>query len=236
MKPQREVPRRQPQGTSLRKLISAEVLADRLDRPLGLLGLIYLFVILGQLLIQDSGWTTLLNVVGWAFWVVFVGEFLLRAYVAGFQMEFWRRSWWQLIFLLLPFLRFFRSIQALRALRLSRITRVSGILSAGLRGSRSAGRLLTDRIAWLAAVTVVVILAASQLVYAVESYTSYSEALYQVSLATVTGGGMDPQDTFGRVVHVALSIYSVVVFATLAGSLGAYFLRDQTAKNDDDAL
>ncbi|WP_051501261.1 MULTISPECIES: hypothetical protein [Nesterenkonia] len=206
---------------------AAERLAARLDRPMGMLGILFLFVFLGQMLVTEPGWSRALSAAGWIFWSVFVAEFLLRAYVAGFQKAFWRRNWWQVIFLLVPFLRFVRALQAVRVLRLTRVARVGGILSAGVRGSRSAGRLLTSRIGWLAAVTAVVVLAASQLLYAFESHSDYTSALYEAALATVTGTGISTQDPFSKVVQLVLAVYSVGVFATLAGSVGAYFLRGE---------
>jgi voltage-gated potassium channel len=215
-----------------RRLDAAEVLAARLDKPMGLLGVIFLFVVLGQLLVTDPGWSRVLAVTGWIFWALFVAEFVLRAYIAGFQTAFWKRNWWQVIFLLIPFLRFVRALQAvrlLRAARLTRLVRVGGVVSAGVRGSRSAARLLSGRIGWLAAVTIVVILASSQLLYAAGSHTDYTLALHEAALATITGAGITAQDPFAKVLQVLLAIYSVGVFATLAGSIGAYFLAGHPA-------
>jgi voltage-gated potassium channel len=203
---------------------AAELLAARLDRPMGLLGVLFLFVVLGQLLVTEPGWTRALSIAGWVLWAVFVAEFVLRAYVARSSAAFWRRNWWQLIFLLVPFLRFVRVLQSLRVLR---VARVGGILSAGVRGSRSAGRLLSSRIGWLACVTVVVILASGQLLFAMESHSDFTTALYEAAMATVTGEGITPDDPFARIVQLLLAIYSVGVFAALAGSLGAYFLRSE---------
>jgi voltage-gated potassium channel len=208
---------------------AAEALARRLDKPMGFLGIVFLFVVLGQLLVTEPGWSRALGVAGWAFWTVFALEFLLRAYIARFQAVFWKRNWWQAIFLLVPFLRFLRALQALRLVRIARLARVGGILSAGVRGSRSAGRLLSSRIGWLIAVTVVVILASSQLLYALELHSDYGDALYEAALATITGSGISTQDSFSRVLQVLLAVYSVGVFATLAGSIGAYFLHDRGA-------
>lgn len=217
------------------RLEAAEALAARLDRPMGLLGVLFLFVLLGQLLVTEPGWSRVLTITGWGFWAVFVAEFLLRAYIAGFQATFWRRNWWQVIFLLVPFLRFVRALQAVRLLRVARVARVGSILSAGVRGSRSAGRLLSSRIGWLAAVTVVVILAASQLLYAFESQSSYGAALYEAAMATVTGTGITTEDPFSKGVQLVLAVYSVGVFATLAGSLGAFYLRgDQPEASPED--
>lgn len=203
----------------------AEAAAARLDRPMGVLGVIFLFVVLGQLLATSAGVITTFTVLGWVFWTVFVAEFLLRAYIAGFSRAFWTRNWWQVVFLLVPFLRFFRALQALRFVRLARFARFGGIVSAGVRGSRSAGRLLSSRIGWLAAVTAVVILASSQLLYATGTHDSYADALFEAAMATITGSGLTPDTAFARILQVLLAVYSVAVFATLAGSLGAFFLR-----------
>ncbi|MDN3309415.1 hypothetical protein QWJ90_00535 [Microbacterium oryzae] len=210
---------------------AAEALSRRLDKPMSLLGVVFLFVVLGQVVVGEGRWSIIFATLGWVFWVVFVAEFLLRAYIAGFGRAFWKRNWWQVIFLLVPFLRFLRALQAVRALRAARVARLGGILSAGVRGSRSSARLLSNRIGWVVALTAVVVLAASQLLYAFGSHARYSDALYEAALATITGGGITTDDPFSRVLHVALSVYSVAVFATLAGSLGAYFLRGDSSRS-----
>jgi voltage-gated potassium channel len=196
-----------------------EGLARRLDKPMGVLGLCFVLVVLAQSLAREAWLVTTLTVLGWLFWAVFVAEFVHRAVTARDRRRFWRRNWWQLLFLALPFLRFARALSLLRA------ARVGGVLSAAVRGSRSAGRLLTGRIGWLAAVTVVVVLAGSQLLYVVGAYDSYGVALYDTALATVVGEPLSAGGQLARVLDVALAVYSVAVFATLAGALGAYFLE-----------
>ena len=212
------------------KLVAAEAFARHLDRPMGILGLLFLFVVLGQLLATDPVLTIVLAVLGWLFWAVFVVEFVARASIAGFQRRFWKKNWWQVIFLLVPFLRFFRALQALRFLRISRVARFGGVLTAGFRGSRSAGRLLSSRIWLLTAVTAIVILVASQLLFITEAYDDYIDALYETALVAISGTPLSVDTGFSRLLEVVLSIYSVAVFATLAGALGAFFLRDDSSE------
>lgn len=227
MTEQNQSPEASGASTGSARLHRAELLARRLDKPMGILGVIFLFVVLGQLIATEPAMVGVLTVVGWLFWAVFAAEFLLRAYIAGFGKDFWRKNWWQVIFLLVPFLRFFRALQALRLVRVARLARYGSILSAGVRGSRSAGRLLSSRIGWLSAVTAVVILASSQLLYATGEHSSYSQALYESAMAAITGSGITGTSTFSRIIQVLLAIYSVAVFATLAGTVGAYFLRQR---------
>lgn len=191
---------------------------------MGALGLVFLLVVLGQSLAEDRRFVTALTIAGWLLWLVFVAEFVLRAYVARDQRRFWARNWWQLVFLAVPFLRFARVFPLLRA------ARVGSVLSAAIRGSRSAGRLLSGRIAWLAVVTGIVVLAASQLLYVLGAYTRYRDALHDAALATVTGEPLSAAGGVARVLEVVLAVYSVAVFATLAGAIGAFFLQARGAE------
>ncbi|WP_324273467.1 hypothetical protein [Blastococcus brunescens] len=195
-----------------------EGLARRLDKPMGVLGLVFVLVVLGQSLAREAWLVTTLTVLGWLAWAVFVAEFAYRALKATDKRRFWARNWWQVIFLAVPFLRFARALTFLRA------ARVGGVLSAAVRGSRSAGRLLTGRIGWLTAITGVVVLASSQLLYVVGAYDSYGPALHDAALATVSGEPLSAPGGLARFLDVVLAVYSVAVFATVAGALGAYFL------------
>ena len=206
--------------TRRHRLSEAEALSRRLDRPMGALGIVFLFVVLGQT-VAAPPLTSVLSVVGWVLWAAFVAELALRAYVAKDQRAFWRRNWWQVLFLAVPFLRVLRVV---RALPFARAARLGGVLTSAVRGSRSAGRLLSGRLGWLAVVTVVVVLASSQLLYILEAYGSYAEALHAAALATIVGEPLSSEAPAARVVEVVLAAFSVAVFATLAGAVGAYFL------------
>ncbi|WBB94923.1 hypothetical protein O7543_01445 [Solwaraspora sp. WMMA2080] len=203
-------------------------LADRLDKPLGVLGVLFLLLVIGQFVTTHPPTAAVLGAASWALWVVFVAEFSLRAWLGRHHPgRFWRRNWWQLLFLAVPVLRFARVALALRT------ARAGAAITAAVRGSRSAGRLLTDRLAWLFAVTVSLILAAGQLLVVSGSYPSYAQALHDVTLTTITGQRMAARDPFAQGLELILAAYSVVVFGTLAGALGAYFLSNRTTPGDD---
>lgn len=200
----------------------AERLLDRLTPVMSALGILFLLVVLAeQLAVQGSGLARALTVVGWVLWGVFAAEFLARLVVAPDTGRFLRRNWWQLLFLLLPFLRFLRLLRAARLLRTGRV------LSSAVRSTRSTQQVLRSRVGWLAAVTAIVVLSASQLLYAFSGYATYGEALHATALAAVTGEPLGHQDLFARLLEILLAIFSVVVFATLAGTLGAYFLESR---------
>lgn len=197
----------------------ASVLAARLDGPMTAVGLIFLLVVLGQSLAAAPALQTALAVAGWALWVVFVAEFGLRWYIAPGRLMFLRRNWWQLVFLVVPVLRFLRLVAVLRLARAGRV------ISSAVRSSRSARRLVSSRLGWLAAVSVIVVLASSQLLYAFADYERYGEALHASALATITGEPLGRDTAVTMVLDVLLAIYSVGVFAAVAAAVGAYFVE-----------
>ena len=197
----------------------AEELLDRLTPVMSALGILFLLVVLGEQFARPGGGLSLLlTVVGWLLWAVFVAEFAARLVVAPDTGRFLRRNWWQVLFLVLPFLRVLRLVRAVRVLRTGRV------LSSAVRSSRSARQVLGGRVGWLAVVSAIVVFGSSQLLYEFGGYLTYAEALHAAALAAITGEPLGRPDAFSRLVEVLLAIFSVVVFATLAGTLGAYFL------------
>ena len=200
----------------------ADELLDRLTPAMSALGILFLLVVLAeQLARESSGLSRVLAVAGWLLWAVFVVEFAARLVVAPETDRFLKRNWWQVLFLVLPFLRFLRLIRSLRFLRTGRV------LSSAVRSSRSARRVLGGRVGWLGAVSAITVLGSSQLLYEFGDYARYGEALHAAALATITGEPLAQPDAFAQVLEVVLAVFSVVVFATLAGSLGAYFLESR---------
>ena len=198
----------------------AEELLDRLTPAMSALGVLFLFLVLGERAARPgSGLALALTVAGWLLWAVFVTEFVARLVAAPDTGAFLRRNGWQVLFLVLPFLRVLRVVRALRVLRAGRL------VSSVVRSSRSAGQVLGSRLGWLAVTSAILVLAVSQLLLEVGSYDRYADALHATSLAAISGEPLGRPDALARVVEVLLAMYSVAVFATLAGTVGAYFLQ-----------
>ncbi len=211
--------RRRPR--SERELLAEELL-DRLTPAMSALGLVVLLLVLGERsAAPDSALASTFAVVGWSLWSIFAVEFLARMIVAPDTSAFLRRNWWQVVFLVLPFLRVLRLVRTVRLLRAGRV------LSSVVRSSRSARRAFGDRVAWLGAVSVITVLGSSQLLYEFGDYARYGEALHACALAAVTGEPLGRSSGFAQVLEVLLAVYSAAVFATLAGAMGAYFLESR---------
>lgn len=204
----------------------AERIADQLDVPITAAGVVFLLLVLAETISDPEGAVgTVFSVTSWVLWAFFAGEFLLRMIVAPSTSAFLRRNWWQLLFLAVPALRFVRALRVLRAARVGRV------LSSAVRSSRTAGRKLSSRLAALGVVTIVVVLASSQLLFELGDYGSYGDALDAAALATIAGEPFSPEHTALRVVQIVVVTYSVVVFAALAGAAGAFLIE----RRADDA-
>lgn len=205
----------------------AEAVWSRLHPAMAALGLLFLVVVLAQSA-AENGTTlhTVLITATWVLWAVFAIEYLLRMVIAPSTWAFVKRTWWQVLFLAVPFLTMFRALLVLRYGRSARVA------LAALRGSRSARSSLTSRGGWLAVVTAIVVFASADILYRTNAITPYGQALHAAALAAINGEPTASDSGVAQLFDVVLSIYAVVVFAALAGILGAYFLERQREQRE----
>ena len=64
-----------------------------------------------------------------------------------------------------------------------------------------------------------------------DAYPSYAQALHHSAISTITGEPLGVETGLAQVLDVLLAVYSVVVVAALAGSIGAYFLHERQSAN-----
>ena len=200
----------------------ADELLDRLTPVMSALSIVFLLIVIGESMADENTALALgLAVAGWLIWLVFAAEFVARLVLAPDTRAFLKRNWWQILFLILPFLRIFRLVRVMRVLRTGRV------LSSGIRSSRSASRMLGSRVGWLAMVSAITVLGSSQLLYEFGVFDRYGDALHAAAMAAITGEPLAQPDGFAKILEVALAAFSVVVFASLAGTFGAYFLENR---------
>ena len=210
----------QRSATSRERL--ARDLYDRLHPAMAALGLLFVVLVLSQgPAAEGTSLQRALLAATWVLWAVFVAEYALRLVIAPSTATFLRRTWWQLLFLVVPVLTL------LRALLILRVARPTRVALAALRGGRSARATLTGRAAWLGVLTSIVTFASADVLYESAEIRPYGSALHAAALATVTGEPTGSSHGLAQVLDVALALYAVVFFAALAGSLGAFFLEQQ---------
>lgn len=204
----------------------ADDVLDRLTPVMSALSIVFLLVVIGEsMAVENTNLSLALTLAGWLIWLVFAAEFVARMVLAPDTGAFLKRNWWQVLFLILPFLRIFRLVRVMRVVRTGRV------LSSGIRSSRSASRILGSRVGWLGLVSAITVLASSQLLYEFGVFDRYGDALHAAAMAAITGEPLARPDGFAKILDVALAAFSVVVFASLAGTFGAYFLETRESSN-----
>ena len=218
-----------PQGAADRERF-VEMLFERLHPLMAWLAALFVLVIVGEAVVaNESPFATIFTVAGWVIWALFVMEFVVRLILAPSKMAFLRRNWWQMVFLVLPFLALARALMALRVARAGRL------VSAALRGTRSAASGLRNRLAAVGAVTVMVTLLSANVLFEFAGITPYGMALHDAAYATISGEPISGSSAVARVMEIVLALYSVVVFAAVAGSVGAFFLERRAEDPEREA-
>lgn len=215
----------------------ATLLERRLDLPMALLAALWAGLV-GYELIAPRGQQEALVLAGNVIWALFAVELAAKLVVSGRPLRFLRRHWPSVLFLVLPVLRVLR---VARALRLVRVLPAARVVGSSYRAVGTARGLLTGRLQFLAAATGIVVLGGGQLLYVVErgrpgALVSLGDALWwSANLAIAANIVHEPVTLVGRLLALLLSAYSIVVFASLAAALGAFFVetRQERAAAED---
>jgi voltage-gated potassium channel len=204
----------------------ADKLTHYLDVPVTVLGAAALLLWLAEPATVGTDWDVAVEVLWGLVWAVFLTEFLARAVAATNTWQFMRRYWWELVFLIVPFLRFTRALRVARAGR--------GLRSA-LRSTRSAPAQLRERLVWLGAVTAIVAAASGRLLWEFGGAVyrrSYADALHDGALSTLKGDPLMGGD-FADVLEIVLAVYSVFIVAALAATVGTFFVEHRLPRDSD---
>lgn len=217
----------EPEEESSARERLAAVLERRLDPVMAVLAVAWGAFVAYDLIAPESQ-RPVLSLVSDIVWGIFLLEFVAKLVVSGHPLRFLRRRWPSVFFLAVPLLRTARIIPALRTLRILPSVRVLG---SSYRAIGTARGLLGGRLSFLAVTTVSVIVAGAQLLYLLDgSGESFGETLWWSVNLAISGTYMfEPSTIPSRIISLLLSIYAVVVFASMAAALGAFFV-DQRAE------
>lgn len=214
----------------------AALIEHRLDVPMAVLALVWAALVAYEL-VAPADQRDELRVIGSALWGVFLVEFAAKLIVSGRPLRFLRRRWPSLLFLALPALRTLRVIRAVRAIRMLPAARVLG---SSYRTIGMARSLLGSRLTFLAVTTTAIVFAGAQLLFLVEAGgegggNRLADALWWSANLAISGSyQFEPTTAGGRMVSLLLSGYAVVVFASLAASIGAFFLDHRSEQTGEE--
>ena len=207
----------------------ATLLERRLDIPMAVLAVGWAGLVAYELVAprgQASGIALASNII----WGVFAIELAAKLIVSGHPLRFLRRHWPSVLFLLLPILRVLRIARALRVMRVLPASRVVG---SSYRAVGTARGLLTGRLQFLMAATAVVVFGSGQLLYVMErgregALTTLGDALWWAANLGISANVVyEPVTLAGRLLAIVLSTYAIVVFASLAATVGAFFVESR---------
>ncbi|MBA3347638.1 MAG: ion transporter [Actinobacteria bacterium] len=212
--------------------------SERLDPFMAWLGVIFALLVGYEIAVELSPRASrVLLVAGWAIWAIFVAEFLLRLAIAPSRPRFLRRNWVQLVALIVPTLRVF---SFLRLLRLGRALPAARVASASYRSLGTARRVARSRIGYIGALSTVVTIGIAELAYLFErdaddgAFDGFGDALLW-SAAAVFGQQADPvpESVGGRIAMIVAFVLGVGVVASLAATLGAWFVDERHERAED---
>lgn len=217
----------------------ATLLERRLDIPMAVLAAVWAGLVAYELVAPREAVTTL-TVISNVIWAIFALELGAKLIVSGHPGRFLVRHWPSVLFLLLPALRMLRVVRAVRAFRVLPAARVVG---SSYRAVGTAKGLLAGRLQFLLAMTGVVVFGSGQLLFVLErgregALTSLGDALWwSANIAISSNLVYQPVTLVGRLLSIVLSGYAVVVFASVAAALGAFFMesRQERAIAEDEA-
>jgi len=227
---------------------------DRIERatdlPMAILALLIVPALILEENAQSAGVRQLATGLNWLVWLAFCAEFLGKLAFAPSRREFARRSWFDLLIIVLspPFLvpnalQGARAIRALRLLRVLRFVRAVAVAAIGLKEAGEAFR--QRRFHYVALTTVVVVGLGAIGIFAVEhgenkSITSIGDAFWWaiVTTTTVGYGDVSPVTTEGRLIAIALMVLGIGFIGVFTATITSFFLDpgrapEQTSQVED---
>lgn len=202
---------------------------ERADPLMAWLGVLFALLIGYEIAVDlTPAASRTLQIAGWAIWGAFALEFASKLWLAPSRRRFLRRHLIQAAGLLVPFLRVLRF---LRLVRIGRALPAGRVVAASYRTAGSARVIFRSRLGYLAALSTVATIALAELAYLFERdaregiFTSFGDAVVW-SAAVIIALSADPRpvSTGAEVAMLAGFVFGLVVIASLAGTLGAFFL------------
>jgi voltage-gated potassium channel len=222
------------------RLALLQQLAAALERPMAVLGVVWLALVVVEL---TAGLSPFLTAVNYAIWGLFVVQFALEFALAPRKLTYLRRNWLSAVSLLLPALRAVRLVRALRVLRAARGARLVRVVSSANRGMRTLGRVMGRRgLGYVVALTTLVNVLGAAGIYAFErdvaggAIPSFGVALWWTAMTLTTmGADYFPRSAEGRLLGLLLAIYGFAVFGYVTASIASLFVA-RDAEADDGEL
>jgi voltage-gated potassium channel len=182
--------------------------------------------------------------IDWVIWAAFAADLTFRTYLSERRGHYLATHWYDVIIVVVPFLRPLRVVRSVRILRLIRLSRAVGFAA---RTFTSARELLAHRgVGYVLAITGFIVFASAALIFAVEhdqnpALDDYGSAIWwaMATVTTVGYGDTVPITPEGRAVAIFLMIVGISVFGFLTATIAAFLVehtRREARSTTDDVM
>lgn len=219
----------------------AAAATERADPFMAWLGLLFALLVGYEIAVDLSGGAaTAVEVTSWVIWAIFATEFFTKLWLAPRRLVYLKSHWWQPLFLLLPFLRV---LSFLRLARAGRALPASRVLSSSYRVIGTARYLLRSRLAFLAGLSVLAVIALAELAYVFERdvansiFDGFGSALlWSMAAVLALQGDPVPVSVGGQIAMIVAFLVGLVLVASLAGVIGSFLVdaRRERASTESD--
>jgi voltage-gated potassium channel len=176
----------------------------------------------------------------WMIWALFAAEFVVKTYLAPDRRRYVVTHRYDLILVVVPFLRPLRVVRSLRALRALRLARLVSAFARVWSVTRDV--LTTNGLQYALAIGGLLVVAAAFVVWRLErdsgNIDDFGTALWWAATTVTTVGYGDafPETAAGRGVAVFLMIVGITLFGILTASLASFFVRAEERTSFDDVM
>jgi voltage-gated potassium channel len=180
----------------------------------------------------------LIGAIDYAIWAVFLGEYVLKLFLAPSRWRFVRTHVFELMLVVFPMLRPLRVVRSARALRFFGLARLA---AAGGSGAKEARSSLSSRTATYAVLLAgLLLLVASSVVLDAERHAagsnirSFGDALWWgvVTISSVGYGDHYPVTAAGRAIASVVMIFGVALVSVTTAAFAAWLVKQEEQGED----
>lgn len=198
--------------------------------PLLILALVMVPLLFIQFAMNPADETdTAIEGVLWMIWAIFAVELSIRTFLAQRKVRYLARHWYDVLIVVVPFLRPLRIARSARAMRLLRLGRVAPFL---VRAAAGVHGLLRHRgLEWVILGGMGTVFACAALVMAFEQgdgpIDDYGTALWwaMATVTTVGYGDNVPVTAEGRGVAIVLMLVGIAFFSWVTANIAAFLVE-----------
>jgi len=176
--------------------------------------------------------------VEWFIWSAFALELGIKTYLSPSRRQYLVSHWYDVVIVLVPFLRPLRIVRSLRVLRASRAMR---LLSYGVRLTHQARvMILSHGLHYAVAIGAIIFFSLAGLALLSErnaagaNIKTYGDAVWWgiATITTVGYGDRFPVTTEGRAISVFIMLLGISLFSIVTASIAAMFVRPSVDKEE----